>query len=257
MRHRSISVSTSRASSRAFALAASLSLVTLGGLAACGTDSGAGDDDTSADAGTVDGDPPPPTSGFQIRTPDIEIGAGQEVTYCYYTTIDTTDAVGVKRWTSSMTPGSHHLILYFTNDQQQPDGTLTQDCGVTGSGLNFPIWTYSAQSPENEALMPDGVGMSVGAHQHAFVQMHYLNTNPSAPITAHVSINAETYEPGTSYQRAAAYITYNTSINVPAGSTGSSTAACATCSAIPPPARWATTCRCAAATTARAPPSPP
>lgn len=197
-------------------LPASLTALGLGlALAACG----GGGDDVSGDV-----DAPPAATGFTITTPDIEIMPGQEITYCYHTTIPTTATVGVKRWSSTMTPGSHHLILFLGGDQ--PDGTIESNCGFTGSGLNFPVWTYSAQTPTAEATMPQGVGMTIPAGQKVFVQMHYLNTGDQ-PIQAHVQIDAETYAATEQYVPASAYITFNTQINIPPNSTGSAGGNCA------------------------------
>ncbi len=186
-------------------------------LAACG--GGSGDDDVAVDAAT------PPGSSFRITTPDIPIVRGEEETWCYYTTIPTTEALGVKRWSSTMTPGSHHLILYF-GDTGKPDGTLDQDCGGLTGGSGIPYWAYSAQTATAEAVMPAEIGMTVPAGQKVYVQMHYLNTTDET-ISAHVVIDGETYAAGETYTPAAAYITYNTQINIPAMSTGSAGGTCA------------------------------
>lgn len=198
-------------------------------LVACGGGGGGGDDTgddtTGPDAGD---DPPPPAVGFQIVTPDITIEPGQEITYCYYTTIDIAEPIGVKRWSSTYTQGSHHLILYFVGDTGYADGTVTEDCNLTGGGgLSLPQWTYSAGTPQWENAMPDGVGMTVNPGQKVAVQLHYLNTSPSTPIDAHAVINAEGYEPGVQYTPAAAYITYNQSISIPPNGTASAQGTCA------------------------------
>jgi hypothetical protein len=182
------------------------------------------------------GDPPPPATGFQIVTPDIRLAAGEEKTYCYFTTLGIDQVAGVKRWSSKMTPGSHHMILYFTDTATQPDGTITESCGVTGGGLtNAPVWTYAAQTVEGEMKMPDGVGMTVKAKQPLFVQMHYLNASPN-PLDAHVTINADTWAAGESYKAAAAYVTFNTMIDIAAGQTGSAQGSCT----VPPTASFFT-----------------
>lgn len=187
--------------------------------AACGGGS-AGDDDGTPD---VDAGIEPPAEGFRIQTSPIMIMPGEEVTYCYYTTVPTTRTMGIKRWSSTMTPGSHHLILFFDN-HSEPDGTVTRDCGFA-TGTNLPFWTYSAQTPVQEAVMPTGIGMTVNAGQKAFVQMHYLNTT-EAPIMASVTIDAEAYAAADTFTPAAAYVTYNTQINVPANSTGNAGGNC-------------------------------
>jgi len=193
--------------------------VILMGLLAAGCGGGASGDDDGTDASVG------PAEGFRIQTPPITIHAGQEVTYCYYTTIPIDRVMGVKRWSSTMTPGSHHLILFFA-DTGKADGTIDENCSIAGGGLNLPIWTYSAQSPMADATMPAGVGMTVNPGQKVFVQMHYLNVGDS-DIEASVTIDAEAYADGETYDAAAAYVTYNTNINVDPMSTGSAEGTCA------------------------------
>lgn len=199
----------------------SLSLASLVLAAACGGGGEGDDDGVDVDAGNN-----PPASGFRIETPDITIEAGQEITYCYYTTINIPRNMGVKKWSSVMTPGSHHLIVFFQN-HSQADGTIDQSCGGVGDGgiNNLPVWTYSAQTPTQEQAMPAGIGMQVNQGQKAYVQMHYFNATDAA-IQAHVTIDAEAYEEGETFTPAAAYITYNTQINVPANSTGMAQGTC-------------------------------
>lgn len=195
--------------------------------AACGGggDGGGGDDDGTDGGGGGDASNPP-AEGFRIQTPPITIEAGQEITYCYYTTIDIARNMGIKRWSSTMTPGSHHLIVFFQN-HGKADGTIDQSCSVGGGGIsNLPVWTYSAQTPTNEAVMPAGIGMQVDQGQQVFVQMHYFNATDAA-IQASVTIDAEAYAAAESFTPAAAYVTYNTNINVPAGSTGMAQGTCA------------------------------
>jgi hypothetical protein len=206
----------------------SLRFVSIAGLAlaaACGN-GGSGDDDGDDDGTDVDAGNNPPAEGFRIESPDITIEAGQEITYCYYTTIDIPRNMGVKKWSSVMTPGSHHLIVFFQN-HDKADGTIDQNCGGVGGGgiSNLPVWTYSAQTPTQEQAMPTGIGMQVNQGQKAYVQMHYFNAT-DAPIQAHVVIDAEAYAAGETFTPAAAYVTYNTNINVPANSTGMAQGTC-------------------------------
>lgn len=213
-------------------------------LAACGTDY---QDPPSPDA-TVPGYQDlavPDAPGFQVRTPDIVIPPGKEITYCYYFhTSNPTDTI-VKSWQSKMTPGSHHMILYFTGKADQPDGTLdpTGSCGGASDLGDLPVWTYLAQTPENESAMPsdDGagkpVGMRIPAGQAAVMQMHYLNASED-PLTVHVTLNANAYAAGTDYTPAAAFVTYNTKIDIPAGM-GQTATAQGTCT-VPPTAKFFT-----------------
>lgn len=186
-------------------------LVLLSLVTACGSDGTT----TAPDASGVE----PPARGFQVVSPDVTIKPGEEVTYCYYFRTPNTETMVIKKWSSVMTPGSHHMIMYSTTGDAMPPGTIsTATCGGF-SGANVPSWTYSAQTPTSELALPtdDGTGLPLGqeiaAGTPAYFQMHYLNAS-DAPIKAHVTLNAEAYEAGVAYTRTAAYVTYNASINI-------------------------------------------
>jgi hypothetical protein len=187
-----------------------------------------------SDASTV---LPAPDRGFQVVSPTIDIKPGVEVTYCYYFRTPNTADLAIRRWQSHMTPGSHHMILYFTATEQQPAGTLsTTRCGIA-SGNGAPVWTYSAQSSDAESALPpnDGlgnpIGQSIPAGQPGFIQMHYLNATDSV-IHAHVELNAYAYDEGVQVIQAAPYVTYNYRILIQPGSPTAPTpgASGATCS---------------------------
>jgi hypothetical protein len=187
-----------------------LVLSSLLALAACGTD----DTDPSG-PGPVDGDP------ITIDTPSFTLQPGDEKFNCYYTTLPTTEAIGMGRISSHMPPGSHHMIVYKTRMPGAPDGTMREcrNFGMTADNLaDFPVWLYASQEPEGLLSMPDGVAMPVGAQQHLVINMHYINQT-DAPITASVHIEFEPLATKT-YMAAHTFITYNTQINVPAGATG-------------------------------------
>ena len=211
-----------------------LGLAVIGVLAAaCSSDGsggggGAGDDDDTVDAG----DPPPPADGFRITTPDITIMPGEEVTYCYYTSIETTREMGVKRWSSTMTAGSHHLILFFTDGDAPPDGTITRDCDGGGGG-GGSYWAYSAQSAQSQIAMPSGIGMKVPVRQKVYVQMHYLNLG-EAPLAAHAVIDADAYAAAETYTPAAAFVTYRAGFTIGGNATGETGGSCA----VPPGSKF-------------------
>jgi len=166
---------------------------------------------------TAPGELAPPAQGFQIKSPPITVPSGTEETYCYYFSLPVDAEVGVKRWQSQMTAGSHHLILYLTAEADKPDGTIVKDCDGFGGGItNVPVWTYSSQTRAGEMAMPKGVGMTVKARQHGYIQMHYLNPTLE-PLEVAVAINGETFAPEETYIRAAAFVTYNTQIQIPGG----------------------------------------
>ncbi len=191
--------------------------------AACGGGGGpSGDDDVTPDA-----DNPQPVNGFRITSPDITIDPNTEITYCYYFRTPNTQTVNVNKWVSDMTPGSHHMIMFLTNGDIMPPGTMsTSNCGLTGgSAQSSPIWTYATQTPHNELALPvdDGGGKPlaqvVKANQAGFFQMHYLNATDS-PLTVHVQLDANGLDPGAAFTQTDAFITFNGNIDIKPMTTG-------------------------------------
>jgi len=191
-------------------------------LMACGGSGDSTDGTPNPDANDID----PPARGFQIVTPDIDLGPGAEKTFCYYFRTPNTESFAINKWVSKMTPGSHHLIMFTTGTvDKQPPGTVSEaGCGFGGSASNVPNWTYSAQTPDQNMQLPtdDGTGkalaIEIPPNTAGFVQMHYFNASDQA-IKAHVTINAEALAAGTAFTKTAAFITYNSAINIPAGAT--------------------------------------
>ncbi len=183
--------------------------------AACSSNESASNSAASAEAAPAATTLAPPMHGDQIVTPTIRVEPGEEKFLCYSTSLSTTEAVGVKSYASRMTAGSHHMILYATDTPLAEDGAIVDCSGMTAvSGKRPPVWTYASQEPEGTLEMPSGVGVVLGARQHLIVDMHYLNAS-AEPLDVHVTVNVETYAPGEEYTPAAAFVTYNTQIDVP------------------------------------------
>lgn len=206
-----------------FALALALVLAVV--LGACGGD-GSGDDGGGDDTmGTPDAPPARPPA-LRLESPEIDIPPGAELTYCWYFRALNTQKLAINRWESTMSPGSHHLILYTSANDIKPPGTVTTvDCGAGASLSSFPTWMYSAQTAESSMSLPtdDGEGkplaMEIEPNQSGFIQLHYNNRGDTT-IKAKVIVNGYSLDDGVAYTRTAAYVTYNNRINIPAMATG-------------------------------------
>jgi hypothetical protein len=157
---------------------------------------------------------------FTITTPDVTLPPSATASYCYYFHAPNTSALAVKRWTSDMTPGTHHAILYAGVTGQPADGTLsTANCGV-GIGTTVPSWLFVSHTAHDQLSLPadDGtgkpVGMALPAGQPMFIQMYFVNANTSA-AAAHVTLSGYAYPAGTAYTQTDAFVTYNSTINIP------------------------------------------
>ena len=203
-----------------------LGLLLLSTLAACPTGHDAGDDQPAVDAAPGgDGALPPPARGFQVKSTDIVIEPGDEITYCYYFRTPNTEAMAINKWTSAMTPGSHHMIMFTTETDKMPPGTVSaNNCGFGGASANIPVWTYATQTADAVVALPadDGAGkplaQEIPANTPAFFQMHYLNAT-DGPLTVSVTLNADALPAAAPYTPTAAYVTYNNAISIPPNST--------------------------------------
>jgi Copper type II ascorbate-dependent monooxygenase, C-terminal domain len=190
-------------------------VIAMSALVSCGGSSGGGDDDgIQIDANDQ------PVNGFRIVSPDIVLAPGEESTYCYYFRTPNTVPMAIHKWKSSMTPGSHHMIMFTTSSDAGTPGTTSPSCDGFGTQGGGTIWTYAAQSAEAEVLLPgdDGTGkplaQDIPANTAAFFQMHYLNATDQ-PLTVHVQLDAEALESSVAYTKTAAFITYQPTINLP------------------------------------------
>jgi hypothetical protein len=204
--------------------------------AACHSDiaqsGGGGDDASSSDAQEAsDGSfADAPGTGeaatFTVKSSDIVLQPGDEVTKCFYFHTPNTAPVNVKKWSSHMTSGSHHMIMFFGSASQPADGTINTDCGLGGaiSLSNIPVWIYGTQIEDQVLSLPsdDGTGKPlaqvVPANQPAYFQMHYLNAT-DAPLTVHVELSAYGLAAGTAFTQTSAYVTYDADITIAAHET--------------------------------------
>ncbi len=191
----------------------------LASLVACGGGSGSSPgDDVAVDP---DAAVQPDARGFKVVSKEIEIPANTEITYCYYFRTPNTERLAIHKWSSTMTPGSHHMIMYTTASDVMPPGTISDgDCGLGTGGLsNQPAWTYAAQTQTAELALPDDDGtgkplaQDIEPNTPAYFQMHYLNAT-DGPLMVHVELTAQALEPGVAYTKTAPYITYDDDIMI-------------------------------------------
>jgi hypothetical protein len=170
--------------------------------------------------------------GFQVVVPKISVPAGATETWCYYFHASNSSLQAIRKWSSTMTPGSHHLILFTTPTDRKPPGTLDQvDCSI--SGMQFATWSYAAHELVAELELPadDGAGqplaMEIVPAQPAFLQMYFFNASEE-PLEASVVVDAFALEDEETYTRTSTYLTYNTVLQIPPNTTGDTeTQACA------------------------------
>ena len=206
-----------------------LALTTLLSAVACGG-GGSTNNDTDANTNPIDA---PGTTGtpaaFTIKSTDIPLPPGTEFTKCFYFHTSNTAAVAIDKWTSHMTSGSHHMILFLGSPttSQPADGTIDENCsiGVSATGQVSATWTYASAQPDTVQQLPtdDGAGkplaQNIAPGTAGYLQMHYVNTGDTA-LTVHVEVNAYALPAGAAYTPTAAYNTYNQDISIAPNATG-------------------------------------
>jgi hypothetical protein len=109
--------------------------------------------------------------------------------------------VEIAKFHSSMTAGSHHMLLLFQDNAT--DGTTTP-C----SGLTFGPMPFGAQQPEAEVAYPTGIAALIKSTQGFNVVAHYLNATQTA-IMAHVTITMTKAPTGSVQQHAGVFFFNN------------------------------------------------
>jgi hypothetical protein len=155
--------------------------------------------------------PPAAGAGFQIVTTQFDLQPGQEVYKCYHAAVPTTAVFPVGEWDGQMSAGSHHFILYRTDGDTVPDGTLA-DSGCT-QGFGGSTWLYTQGTPRSHLLFPQAVAMELTTKERITFDMHYINTTSNL-IHAKVALNVNKVLAET-YQKADAQISFNIGIAVP------------------------------------------
>jgi hypothetical protein len=134
-----------------------------------GQTTGAGASDAGSDAFT------PPPDSYSITFPPTVVSPGSENTQCVVKRLGNPDLLRVNQIHNQLAGGSHHLIVYRTNDTvEQP---VPFDCAPfidtldPSSGSPLMI----TQKVEELLTLPQGVAFSLQPDQMIRLEMHYLN----------------------------------------------------------------------------------
>lgn len=188
------------------------------GGAGTGTGATTGSPDQSASSGATTSGNPTTGSGTPIgdtvtlTMDSFDIPPGAEVYKCqnFANPFGGAEAE-VAMFESHMTPGSHHLLLFYEDGATD---TKVEDC----SGLEFGPTPYSTQLSQDSVSFPPGVAAVIPPSKGLRMQSHYLNTTQST-ITAEVKITFHLAAPGTVKDHAGVMFVVQPFILVPPNST--------------------------------------
>lgn len=153
-----------------------------------------------------------------IKTDVRTVGKGEEAFFCQNFTNPFGGPVDVVESESFMTPGSHHMFVFY--EPGATDGPV-EDC----SGLEYKRTLHTAQTPQHKTTYPAGVGRHVEGDQGLRVMAHYLNTG-GAPIEAQITVVFKVVPGGTMAMQAASIFFNNLTVFVGPNTTESISKTC-------------------------------
>jgi hypothetical protein len=113
--------------------------------------------------------------GYSVTFGPVEVAPGQERTQCVVKRLGNASAIHVGRIHNVLLAGSHHLIVYRTNDTDER--TEPFDCDPFVDTLNpekgSPLMI--TQKHEETLELPPGVAFTLDAQQMVRLEMHYIN----------------------------------------------------------------------------------
>jgi len=151
------------------------------------------EDTTETDTSTqieLPDEKPPIDKTYDMFIGDWLMPPGQEVTKCTLKRLGNVDPIFVTGIKSILAQGSHHLIIYKSNEteeQAEPFDCIPFTEGLTGG--TFPLMI--SQKPEEHLEFPNGIAIQLEANQMIRIESHFLNYFPEE-ITAHADIVFET-----------------------------------------------------------------
>jgi hypothetical protein len=114
---------------------------------------------------------------YQASFGPIDLPAGYETTECIVQSLGNTEDVVIQGLDSTLRPGSHHLIVYLTN--QSPSSTPVTCMPFTGLvlGTDTPLALITKEHVTFQ--FPSGIAQEVPAGASVKVEAHYINATSS------------------------------------------------------------------------------
>ena len=118
---------------------------------------------------------------FSVSFDPVTVQPGQEDTRCVLKKLKNLNPIHVGRMVNALGPGSHHLIVYKTNDtEEKPQPFACQpfaDLLTPEKGSPLMI----TQKKDDTLELPSGVAFAIDKEQMVRLEMHYINTT-AAPV---------------------------------------------------------------------------
>ena len=135
--------------------------------------------------------PPPATNSGKLSQDigPIDLAPGQETTMCITVRLPNKEAIMATRFSATLAPGSHHLIVYRSSrTEESATPVKCEPFGGILGGSEVPIMLV--ERPDDDVKMPPNVGLKLEANQMVKLEAHYINTSKD-PIKGKGTFNVE------------------------------------------------------------------
>lgn len=159
-------------------------------------------------------DPAPPAHGYQIKTPDYNLAAGEEKYLCYSVQLAEASDIAITAFQSYTSDQVHHVEVFQALAAEQPG---LNECDGTFKLTWLPL--FGGGKNAGGLKVPDGAGFKLAKDATLLVQIHLLNATPM-PVTQHIVVNMDYAADATAVTPAGIFAFGSMAINLPAGGTG-------------------------------------
>jgi len=132
---------------------------------------------------------------IHVESPAFEVRPGQEITRCIDVKLTTTKATNIIKIQSSLAPGSHHLILYRSNETAEKPTPYACSPFVGALGGTLPIYIAQTEGTVVELPQtPKRTALKLLAGQMVRLEMHYVNYDTARSIMGQGSVDLTTID---------------------------------------------------------------
>ena len=122
--------------------------------------------------------------GYQVHVPAFPVPANYEREFFIRMPIGNTEDIYVNSFQSICRPGTHHLIAYAyedENDSNHPPIGVLRDQNLSDGRGNFTLTMgsgamyYLTQTPDSHLQLPEGIAIKIPANSTVDLNSHYFN----------------------------------------------------------------------------------
>lgn len=159
-------------------------------------------------------DPAPPARGFQIKTPDYMLAAGEEKYLCYAVQLAEVNDIAITGFQSYASEQVHHVEVFQSLGAETPG---LNECDATFKLTWLPL--FGGGQNAGGLQLPDGAGFKLPKNAQLLVQIHLLNATQK-PVTQHLVVNMDYAADATAVTPAGIFAFGSMTIDLPAGVKG-------------------------------------